>query len=230
MTGAKSWRIAAENTADLMGKFETLGITIPDRMRPKDQFAEEVYCLRRYLFPVANAGLLEFPLRVIKRDPPDFVFAWRDGRNTGLEVTKATSQGFEADLTRFHRRQRTKNYVSDPATGTMLLSELGWVGNAPETEWTAYILTAIADKLNDLVSYPVPESDLLIYDNTPLPAPDLKTVADAFRLQFEKQALSDKQARSFRRVSVIRDPWLIHDIARAPRILRYDPIWDRQPV
>jgi hypothetical protein len=186
--------------------------------------------LRRYLFPLANAGLLEFPLAVVKQDPPDFMFAWRDGRNTGLEVTKATRQEFEADLTRFHRQQQTKSYVSNLAAGTTLLSELGWAGNAPETEWATYVLAAIADKLNDIASYSVTESDLLIYDNTPLPAPDLKIVAEAIRLHFARQPLADKEGRSFHTISVIRDPWLIYDIARAPQILRYDLTWDQQPV
>lgn len=212
-----------------MTKFGTLGISVPGRSQPKDQFAEEVYCLRRYLFPLANAGLLEFPLGVVKQDPPDFMFAWRDGRNTGLEVTKATRQEFEADLTRFHRQQQTKSYVSDLATGTLLLSKPGWAGNAPE-EWVTYVLAAIADKLNDIASYSVPESDLLIYDNTPLPAPDLKIVAEAIRLHFVRQPLADKDGCSFRMISVIRDPWLIYDIARVPRILRYDLTWDQQPV
>ena len=48
---------------------------------------------------------------------------------------------------------------------------LGWAGNAVETEWVSYILGSISNKLPDIASYPVEESDLLIYDNTPLAAP-----------------------------------------------------------
>lgn len=226
MTQQVSWQILAQGESDLRAKFGTLGISVPDRTQPKDQFAEELYCLRRYLFPLADGDLLKFPIEIAKRETPDFILASEDRTNAGLEVTKATRKEFEADLTRFHRQRQTRNYVSDLASGTMLLSELGWAGNAPETEWVKYVLASIADKLNDISSYSVPDCDLLIYDNAPLPAPDLTTVAEAVRLRFVKEPLADANGRSFRVISVIRDPWLIYDIARAPRILKYNPAWD----
>jgi hypothetical protein len=121
----------------LTANFHGLGISVPERTKQKDQFAEEIYCLRRYLFPLANKGLLEFPIELVKAETPDFIFTRRDDNSVGLEVTKATREEFEADLTRLHRRQKTKDYVSDSATGAMLLSEAGWIGNAVETEWNS---------------------------------------------------------------------------------------------
>jgi hypothetical protein len=221
-----SWRMTARNVAELSAGFGGLGINVPPRTERKDQFAEELRCLRRYLFPLADKGLLEFPIEVVKHEPPDFICRSRTGESIGLEVTKATRKEFEADLTRWHRQQATRHYVSDQATGTMFLDVLGWAGDAVETEWVGYIRSSIADKLSDIASYSVAECDLLIYDNTPLPAPNLKTVAEGVRLQFVKEPLADKEGRSFRVISVIRDPWLIYDIARKPQVLRYDVAWD----
>jgi hypothetical protein len=222
----RSWAIAAGSVAELAASFGTLGVSVPLRTEKKDQFAEEVYCLRRYLFPLAHNGLLEFPITVSKQETPDFILAW-GGKKVGLEITKATRQEFEADLTRFDRRQKTKDYLSDVTTGTMLLDVLGWAGDSVETEWGTFVLDSILNKLPDLVSYPVVECKLLIYDNTPLPAPDLKKSAEAVRLRFAKEPLADEKGRSFRAISVIRDPWLIYDIAHKPQILRYDPVWDQ---
>jgi hypothetical protein len=46
----------------------------------------------------------------------------------------------------------------------MLLDVLGWAGDSVETEWVSLVLDSISNKLPDLVSYPVAECDLLIYD------------------------------------------------------------------
>jgi hypothetical protein len=62
MSLMKSWAITAGNVAELVANFGTLGVSVPGRTERKDQFAEEVYCLRRYLFPLAYSGLLEFPI------------------------------------------------------------------------------------------------------------------------------------------------------------------------
>jgi hypothetical protein len=225
-----SWHITAGDMAALVANFGALGITVPPRMQKKDQFAEEVYCLRRYLFPLAHSGLLEFPIEIVKYETPDFISTWRGGKRIGLEVTKATRAEFEADLSRFDRQQETKNYASDRTSATMSLSEAGWAGNVVETERVSYILASISNKLPDIASYPVAECDLLIYDNTPLAAPDLKMVAEGIRLQFVKEPLTDGHGRTFRVISVIRDPCLIYDIARKPQFLRYDIAWDTPAI
>ena len=107
------WRISARDKAELLSQFGSLGIRVPDRTKPKNQFAEEMYCLRRYLFPLADAGLLMFPLTAAKSETPDFILEWPQQRTIGLEVTKATRREFEADLTRLDRKQTTKPRASN---------------------------------------------------------------------------------------------------------------------
>jgi hypothetical protein len=147
------------------------------------------------------------------------------GNNYGLEVTKAPRQEFEADLTRLDRKQKTKHYSSDPTAGAMDLSVAGWVGNALKTEWAEYGLASIANKLKDIDRYSVSGCDLLIYDNTPTGAPDLNVVAEALRLKFSESFPRSNNGRRFGVVSVIRDPWLIYNIAGPYRILAYKPEW-----
>jgi hypothetical protein len=141
-------------------------------------------------------------------------------------VTKATRQEFEADLTRLDRQQETKHYPSDPTAGAMALSVAGWAGNALEKEWVDYVLASIADKLEDIDRYSVGGGDLLIYDNTPTGAPDLNIVAEAVRSKFTGSSSCSNSGRRFGVVSVIRDPWLIYNIAGPYRILAYKSEWD----
>ena len=185
-----------------------------------------MYCLRRYLFPLADGGLLRFPITVAKTETPDFLLSWQQDATVGLEVTKATRQEFEADLTRFDRKQRTKHYLSDPATGTMDLSVAGWAGNAVEREWVEYIVASILDKLEDINTYSVGGCDLLIYDNTPTGAPDLNMVAEKVCLKLSGSSPHSLAGRRFGVVSVIRDPRLIYNIAGPYRTLEYKPEWD----
>lgn len=219
------WQITVRDPAELFSQFGLLGIRVPGRTEPKDQFAEEIYCLRRYLFPLADSGLLRFPFTATKSETPDFILKWPQGKTIGLEVTKATRQEFEADLTRFDRKQETKAYPSDPAADTMELSFVGWAGNEVERQWVEYVLASIANKLENIDTYSVGECDLLIYDNTPTGAPDLKMVAEAVRLKLSVSFPRSKNGRVFGVISVIRDPWLIYGIGEAYKILAYKPEW-----
>jgi hypothetical protein len=189
----KNWKITAQNAGELAVNFGSLGIRVPARTDKKDQFAEEMYCLRRYLFPVANNGLVAFPIELVKQETPDFVFTSSGAEPVGLEVTKATREQFEADLTRLDRGQKTRDYVSDLATRAMHLDEPGWVGGAAETEWIIYVLGSVSQKLSVIATYSVAECDLLIYDNTPLPSPDLNSVAEGIKLHFASAPLADKR-------------------------------------
>jgi hypothetical protein len=219
------WRISARDKTELLSQFGSLGIRVPDRTEPKNQFAEEMYCLRRYLFPLADAGLLMFPLTAAKSETPDFILEWPQERTIGLEVTKATRREFEADLTRLDRKQETKHYPSDSTAGAMALSVAGWAGNALEKEWVDHVLSSVTDKLEDIDTYSVGGCDLLIYDNTPTGAPDLNMVAEAVRSKFTGTSPCSNGGRRFGVVSVIRDPWLIYDIAGPYRRLAYRSEW-----
>jgi hypothetical protein len=219
------WRISARDKLELFSQFGSLGIRVPDRTEPKDQFAEEIYCLRRYLFPLAHNALLKFPVTAAKSETPDFILEWPQQRTIGLEVTKATRREFEADLTRLDRKQTTKHYSSDLAAGAMELSLAGWAGNTLEAEWAEYVLASVADKLEDIDMYSVSGCDLLIYDNTPTGAPDLNMAVEAVRLKLSWSFPGNNNGRPFGVVSVIRDLWLIYDIAGPHRILSYKPEW-----
>src|SRR6266446_6690546 len=116
------WNLSAYDKAELFCRFGSDGIKGQPR-NPKNQDAEEIHCLRRYLLPLAEEGLLRYPISICKSESPDFALTWPDNSVTGLEVTKATRGKFEADLTRFDKGEKTQHYRSDPSQGVMYLSE-----------------------------------------------------------------------------------------------------------
>jgi len=216
--------ISAGHRDELVRQFGSLGTSVPPRTDPKDQLAEEWYCLRRYLFVLAVEGSLRYPLDVRKSESPDFLLIRQDGAWDGVEITKATPQEFEADLTDLARGKRTRHYISDPADGVMMLSLTGWAGDSAEREWAEYMLKAIEDKAAIVSNYKmVRECDLLIYDNTPTPKPDLESAVEFLRSSLSARNEQTGFETGFRTVSLIRDPFVICDVQGAPRFLKYNP-------
>jgi hypothetical protein len=211
------WQIKVVDKAELFA--QSFGIRVPPRTAPKDQLAEEVYCLRRLLFPLAETGLLPFPLIITKSESPDFIL--NDG--IGLEITKATKG--DSDLTRFERDQDTKHYASDREAGTMTLSFGGWC-NDVETEWVNYIAGSIRDKLESIDKYSTSRCGLVVYDNTPLAAPDLNRGVKMLRSQLSLGPMRSKSGKGFQVISSIREPRLIHDVTGQCRRLKYRPEFD----
>jgi hypothetical protein len=220
-----NWRIAARNPVDLISQFGSLGIRVPARTEPKDQLAEEMYCIRRYLFSLADNGLLPFPLTVIKQETPDFILSLPPNLTVGLEVTKATRPEFEADLTQFARTGKTRHYPSNSAAGAIHLSIAGWVGGAAEKEWAQYILASVFNKLKDIEAYGCDVAELLVYDNVPTAATDLNIAAEAVKSGLSSTCFVSATGRTFDTISVVRDGCLIYDIGRACYTLSYKHEW-----
>ena len=101
----------------------------------------------------------------------------------------------------------------------------GWTGNALEAEWAEYVLASVADKLGDIDTYSVSDCDLLIYDNTPTGAPEPEHRCGSAWVRIFQEFSEQQQQHHFGVVSVIRDPWLIYDIAGPHRLLAYRPEW-----
>jgi hypothetical protein len=218
MAKTPDWKIVAHDKEDLFREFGSLGVRVPPRDEPKDQMAEEFFCMRRCLFASAEQGLLAYPFSARKGESPDFLISEADGPSVGVEVTKATTEEFEADSTRLTKGLSTRHF-SSLDDDIMVIGE--WAGeDSAEHEWARHIAEAIRQKDALLPRYKenAQECDLLIYDNTPTPA-----------LNFER-AISALKAlgieHGFRRVSVIRGNMVICDIFGSSLKIEYRPEWD----
>ena len=129
---------------------------LPRLGRTKEQ--KELYCLRRYLFSMARASRLSFPLRVAKSEAPDFIVS--GAKDFGIEVTEATDEADQREWTRAAQLGRS-SWLNGDLGGR---GRDGFVGQEPERLWSQYVLTAVLKKASK--QYSTPTASLLIYSNS----------------------------------------------------------------
>ncbi len=157
-------KIEAPSKADLQQCFGDLGTNVGPRTgsaaRTKEQ--KELWCLRRYIFTLAAADRIDFPVVIEKSESPDFRCAF-GSRTLGIEVTEATDP----------RDQREMTIIEQEDVPTLRGSHggrfpRGASGNAPEREWEADVLRAVASKAQKIRSWShtLQAYSLLLYTNS----------------------------------------------------------------
>ncbi len=105
------FRLEAWDSSSLHKAFGERGLDLSHfpsrtaRKRASNGLEEELYVLRRYLFTLADAGLLSYPLRLSKSETPDFVGS-AGGSMMGIEITEATSPLDQREMTCSERSGR----------------------------------------------------------------------------------------------------------------------------
>ena len=198
--------------------------SVPGRTEGRKHYHEERYSLALYLLALAEHELLNYPLRVDQEESPDFMLTWPSGELTGLEVTRATEQWLQRAMTASEKEygRRTIEVAASREEAepvSVPLSQAGWVGDEAEVEWCLLMHKAIEQKLAKLPIFrPASRHDLLIYDDTPLPAIDRRKVLAAISPQVRK--LNEKNL-TFGKISVIISLDVLFDLAGACRIFPY---------
>lgn len=212
------------SSAPDIGRFWQAVCSVPRRTEGRRHYHEERYSLGLYLLALAEHGLLTYPLRVDQGESPDFMLTWPSDKVTGLEVTRATEQWLQRAMTasdkEYGRRAVEATASGDePEPVCIPLSQGGWVGDEAEVEWCSLVRGAIERKLAKLPNFrPVSHHDLLIYDDTPLPAVDRRKVLAGINPWARK--LNEKEP-SFRKISVIISLDVLFDLGGACRIFPY---------
>ncbi len=174
--------LCAFDCQELISKLSTIDISVPARTEGRTTEHTERYCMCRLLSTLAESDYLTYPVRVIKREKPDFSIS-SSGRAIGIEVTEATSKDYSAYLA-LHEREAPDDHLIEPGLfyhgkittleekrkyiSKSCLSADGWVGDSIERDCLLYIKDAISAKCNKLAEYDTfDENWLLIYENTP---------------------------------------------------------------
>ncbi|MGC2443496.1 MAG: hypothetical protein WA409_08930, partial [Candidatus Binatus sp.] len=147
---------------------------------------EEEYCLGVYLLALAGNGLLDYPFTAKRCESPDFVLIGKSSAGAvGLEVTRATEPWLQRDMTSADREYRRRGLAAEksgrePEPTVIALSQSGWIGDQAENQWCILMRRAIERKITKLAKFvPPTRHDLLISDDTPLPAVDRRKVLAA---------------------------------------------------
>lgn len=203
-------KLELSNNSDVPEAFGSLGAGVgprrgPDR-RTKDQ--KEWYCLRRYLVALAAHGSLQFPLKIIKSERPDFMIDAPHGKH-GIEVTEATEEGWQRELT------ESEAGKDDEPAGAQLIGGDGFVGELPERDWCAAVIRAINCKIDSLSrpDYPASSCDLLVYVNSRTSivvdeARAIKVLAEATEFELDRW----EACARLRRVAVLANRHILPDL------------------
>lgn len=198
--------------------------TVPRRTQGRQHHHEECYCLGLYLLALAEHQVLAYPLRIEQGEAPDFMLTWKSGERTGLEVTRATEQWAQRVATlaeREYEQRKAKAGESgdEPEPVCIPPSRRGSVGDEPEREWCYLIYRAVEQKLAKLSHFRrASRHDLLIYDDTPLPAVDRRKVLAAIKPWFRKFR---GKMPTFQRVSVVVSLDVLYDLEGRSQIFPY---------
>ena len=185
--------ITANNSAELILALTSIDISVPPRNEGRTTEHCERWSICRWLSTINALKEIDFPLRVTKREKPDFQVC-AGARVWGVEVTEAVPTDFARasalaareiqdaliDISRFkYGETKTLEEIRNILNQKKLTGE-GWAGDSAERD-LANAVRSVTDlktaklRKRDFVKYP--RNVLLIYDNMPLPHLNHDTVA-----------------------------------------------------
>lgn len=172
----------ARSECELIDCLSSQDITVPPRTKGRTKQHCERHCTFRFLATLAVTGRLEYPVTIIHRDKPDFLFQFPIG-NVGLEFTQAIPKELAAIDALAEHMDKAMCLPADlftegapersPAERLAILENRprmgdGWVDGEPIREWVSGMMKRIRRKTNalrrpDFTKYK--ENWLLIYDD-----------------------------------------------------------------
>jgi hypothetical protein len=197
---------------------------VPRRSEGRSHYHQEQYCLGLYLLALDRHGLLDYPLTVRKGESPDFVLIEKSSAVIGLEVTRATEPWLQRAMTRADRESQRRELAArnpgrDAEPVIIGLSDLGWVGDEAENQWCLLMRRAIERKTTKLHKFATAaRHDLLVYDDTPLPAVDRRKALIALD-PWVRKLKSDTPRVG--RISIIISLDVLFDVGGRSQILPY---------
>ena len=177
--------LEADNPRKLMQALSRLDITVPPRSKGRTKEHTERYAVAYLLSTLGHRAGLVYPLRLVRRDRPDFLLCMA-GHRIGIEHTEAVPQNEAHKLflrekgngPRIHFVPRAKHGEARKSR-KQLICEIeqndpgrGWEGDTAEQEWTeamSYFVQRKAAKLEEPGFDRFEKDWLLIYDNWPFP-------------------------------------------------------------
>lgn len=179
------------------------------RKRAHNGLEEELYIFRRYLFSLEAAGMLSYPIGLMKGETPDFT-CWSNDIVWGVEITEATTRADQREMTLEERSEqpallgtfggRYKGGIRDAAHPER--------GRRADRDLTSDVLRAVRRKHGLLYnSAPV---DLLLYANgNASMMADFATFSPLVCQRLNRWSAAVTASGKVRRVAIMKEPKLI---------------------
>jgi hypothetical protein len=188
--------LAADSPAELLTQISAIDITVLPRTEGRTTEQCERWSICRFLAAYAETKFIQYPLRLEKRERPDFLLQFSSDR-VGIEVTEAVPPDWAWANARREKLNSNKLiflqqfHPGEPQRSAEEIDKIarsenpgdGWGSDSPEREWAEAMLHFSLQKAGKLLKPGYERFDgnwLLIYDNWPLPAVDESKAAAYF--------------------------------------------------
>ena len=180
----------AQSEYELLSVLSEADISVLPRGAGRTNDQIEKWVMFRALSTLCANGLLEYPLRLIKRESPDFLLVCAD-KAIGCEITEAVNGEYlkakslpeankersivDASKFKWGTPKRSLDDLRKIASKDILTGP-GWTGNSVEVEFAKLVFDVTIRKtttLNKTGFNNFPSNYLLIYCNQPLPILDI---------------------------------------------------------
>jgi len=195
--------VEAERVDQISSRLRAANVSVPGRASGRHKEQVEVYSLVRVLGSRPYA-LTDFPLKLIKRERPDFLLTL-DGTQIGIEHTEAiTRNAAKEAFLRDGGAGPAVHFVRPPSltepakSSQELRAEIaadkggpGWVGDSVESGWVAAMKFFVMKKFQLLQKEGYPRFErtwLVIYDNWTAPILNLMTALPLLRASLDSLA------------------------------------------
>ena len=227
-------RLEAVDADSLRGRLAKIDRSVSGRAEERSSNHHERYALTLFLRSLLIEDRLRFPIKITKREKPDF--QWEEaGEVRGLEIVNGGSESHHKALSELAKsppgsalfagdtKPRGKGeHFAEPMVRPL-------AGDEPERRWTEEILARVQEKTDLLQSYDPDlrtRCDLLIYDNTEWAgligwhADELPhRLATAIQ---EWRAASNPKNLQYRSISVVREQLVLHDVGGKGKLVLHD--------
>lgn len=187
--GALSFR--ANSIHELNSLLSSSDISVPPRDQKRTTEDCERWSVYRFLSALNSARMLDFPLRLTKRERPDFEVQF-SGESWGVEITEAVSQSYAhaVYLTVKEHPEAVIDLSLFPFDSDLSLSTIrniinaskltgsGWAGDQPERRFAEAVGEIVRSKTLKLLEEDFSKFErnlLVIYENLPLPSLSIET-------------------------------------------------------
>lgn len=215
--------IEVDTHDELLEFLKNTDISVPERGEKRKTEHTEIWSICR-LLATLEKGCFSYPLKIKYIDKPDFRLHEINGNqhSFGIEFTEAIPEDYakalvmrnkeypdaivDMSLFKWGMKKKTTQEIRDILKeSTKRLTGPGWVGDKPEKEWAKAIEETVGSKTEKLNKNGFEKLDhnwLLIYDNLPLPNPDIDEAISFLRQPILHYWKSENPSHRFETVFV----------------------------
>jgi hypothetical protein len=217
-------RITAKDSQELKVQLSELMLKVPKRSKGRKTPHTEFWTMSRFLSSYADSDLFTFPLTIFHRDKPDFQIT-ENNKQTGIEITESIPEIYAYVLALAEKhfpkariepsmflrdsfKRNKSEWLEILKKSQDRLVGLPVNGDKIEQDWAEWIFEDVTSKTKKLNSNNYEKfiyNFLLIYDNLPHVANDIKIQLSYLKPKMHDYWKSNKNGFKFENIFIISE-------------------------